>query len=70
MLKSVEKNSSSGYFLVGPTASGKSSISHYLAEQFRCAIVSSDSMNLYKGMDIGTAKPSKEERKIIPYFWC
>ena len=68
MLKSAEKNSSSGYFLVGPTASGKSSISHYLAEQFRCAIVSSDSMNLYKGMDIGTAKPSKEEREMIPYF--
>lgn len=48
-------------FLSGPTASGKSSLAIGLAEQIGGEIVSLDSMAIYRHMDIGTAKPSKEE---------
>ncbi|WP_420207942.1 tRNA (adenosine(37)-N6)-dimethylallyltransferase MiaA [Candidatus Electronema sp. JC] len=51
--------------LVGPTAVGKTELSFRLAEQFNCEIVSMDSMQVYRGMDIGTAKPSLEERARI-----
>lgn len=51
------------YLLAGPTASGKSSIASSLAEEMGAWILSADSMLVYKGMDIGTAKPSLEERK-------
>ncbi len=47
--------------LVGPTAVGKTEMSHKLAEKFGFEIVSCDSMQVYIGMDIGTAKPSPEE---------
>ncbi len=53
--------------LVGPTAVGKTELSFRLAEQFNCEIVSMDSMQVYRGMDIGTAKPSIEERARIPH---
>jgi tRNA dimethylallyltransferase len=52
----------SAYLLAGPTASGKSSIAAALAEEMGAWILSADSMLVYKGMDIGTAKPSMEER--------
>jgi len=57
----------SAYFLVGPTASGKSSVAQYIAERDGQLIVSADSMNLYRGMDIGTAKPSSSEREKADY---
>ena len=47
--------------LVGPTAVGKTEVSHELAERFPFEIVSCDSMQVYSDMDIGTAKPSPEE---------
>lgn len=47
--------------MVGPTASGKTALSIALAKKFNAEIVSCDSMQIYKAMDIGTAKPSKEE---------
>uniref|UniRef100_UPI004055CBFE tRNA (adenosine(37)-N6)-dimethylallyltransferase MiaA n=1 Tax=Candidatus Electronema sp. TaxID=2698783 RepID=UPI004055CBFE len=53
--------------LVGPTAVGKTELSFRLAEQFNCEIVSMDSMQVYRGMDIGTAKPTLEERARIPH---
>ena len=53
--------------LVGPTAIGKTELSLRLAEQFGCEIVSIDSMQVYRFMDIGTAKVSKEERARIPH---
>lgn len=56
------------YILVGPTASGKSSVAQFLAEQAGAPVVSADSMNIYRGMDIGTAKPSDEERGSVDYF--
>ena len=52
----------------GPTASGKTAISVELAHIFDGEIVSSDSMQIYKGMDIATAKPSVEEQNNIPHY--
>ena len=50
------------YILAGPTASGKSALAAVLAREMGAWILSADSMNVYKGMDVGTAKPSVEER--------
>ncbi len=58
----------SSFFLVGPTAVGKSSISHRIAEIDDLDIVSADSMLVYEGLDIGTAKPTKEERSAVRYW--
>ena len=49
------------YLLAGPTASGKSAIAAALAREMGAWILSADSMLVYKGMDIGTAKPPREE---------
>lgn len=49
------------YMLAGPTASGKSALSAQLAREIGAWILSADSMLVYKGMDLGTAKPSQEE---------
>ena len=54
--------------LTGPTASGKSGIALELAGRLGCAIVAMDSMTLYRGMDIGTAKPTAEERQRVPHY--
>ena len=53
--------------VVGPTASGKSALALLLAERFGGEIVSCDSMQIYRGMDIGTAKPTPEERRRVPH---
>lgn len=53
--------------LIGPTAVGKTDLSIYLAKHFNGEIISGDSMQIYKGMDIGTAKISKEEMAGIPH---
>ncbi len=53
--------------ITGPTASGKSSLAVDLALKFRGEIVNADSMQVYRGMDVGTAKPPMEERKGIPH---
>lgn len=53
--------------VLGPTASGKSSLGMSLAEKLNGEIISCDSMQVYKGMDIGTAKPSKEDQEKIPH---
>ena len=54
-------------FLVGPTASGKSSAALVLARKLNAEIISADSMQVYRGMDVGTAKPSPDERQIVPH---
>lgn len=54
--------------ICGPTASGKTSLSIELAKQINGEIVSSDSMQIYKDMDIGTAKPTKEEMQNIKHY--
>ncbi|MFQ5587005.1 MAG: isopentenyl transferase family protein, partial [Thermodesulfobacteriota bacterium] len=51
--------------ITGPTASGKSSLALALAEEFNGEIVSADSMQVYRFMDIGTAKPTAEERRRV-----
>ena len=54
-------------FLIGPTASGKTSISLELAKQFPIEVVSIDSAMVYKDMTIGTCKPSKEDLNAVPH---
>ncbi|MCU0641000.1 MAG: tRNA (adenosine(37)-N6)-dimethylallyltransferase MiaA [Candidatus Margulisbacteria bacterium] len=53
--------------LLGPTAVGKTSLAIELAKELSGEIISADSMQVYRGMDIGTAKPSIEERQGIPH---
>jgi len=53
--------------LTGPTASGKTALSLELAALYPLEIVSADSMMVYRGMDIGTAKPTLEERVRVPH---
>ncbi len=53
--------------IAGPTASGKSELAIYLAEVFNGEVISADSMQVYEGMDIGTAKPSGEEQSRVPH---
>ena len=53
--------------VAGPTASGKTELSLALAERLNGEIVSADSMQIYRGMDIGTAKPTPGERRGIPH---
>ncbi len=53
--------------VVGPTASGKSDLALALAEEFGGEIINIDAMQLYRGMDIGTAKLTPAERRGIPH---
>ena len=53
--------------IVGPTASGKSTLGVWLAERLGGEVVACDSTQLYSGFDIGTAKPSLQERRNIPH---
>jgi tRNA dimethylallyltransferase len=54
--------------ILGPTASGKSKLALQLAEEFHGYIISADSRQVYRGMDIGTAKPTPEERRRVRHF--
>jgi len=54
--------------ILGPTGSGKTGVSIELAKAIGGEIISADSRAIYKGMDIGTAKPSEEEQDGIPHF--
>jgi tRNA dimethylallyltransferase len=53
--------------LLGPTGSGKTALSIALAERFGGEIVSCDSVAVYRGMEVGTAKPTREERARVPH---
>ena len=53
--------------IAGPTASGKTALAVELAKQLNGEVVSCDSMQIYRGMDIGTAKPTAEEMQGIPH---
>jgi tRNA dimethylallyltransferase len=53
--------------ILGPTASGKTSLAIKLAQRLNGEIISCDSMQVYKGMDIGTAKATREEQSLIPH---
>ncbi|MBO4380636.1 MAG: tRNA (adenosine(37)-N6)-dimethylallyltransferase MiaA, partial [Clostridia bacterium] len=54
-------------YIVGPTASGKSALALKLAREFDSVIISADSMQIYRGLDIGTAKESKEVLSEVPH---
>lgn len=53
--------------ICGPTATGKTALAVSMAQRFGGEVVSADSMQIYKGMDIGTAKPTEQERGGIPH---
>jgi len=53
---------------MGATGTGKSGLAMKIAKQFETSIISCDSMQLYRGLDIGTAKPSLEEQRAVPHF--
>src|SRR5687767_1577991 len=55
------------WYLTGPTASGKTKVGVELALRLNAEIVSLDSMTLYRGMDIGTAKPSAADQARVPH---
>ena len=57
----------SAIFLMGPTASGKTNLAIKLLEELPCEIISVDSAMIYRGMDIGTAKPDAELQKVAPH---
>jgi len=61
------KSSKSWVVIAGPTASGKSALGMELARQLNGEIVSCDSVQVYRGFDIGSAKPSAAERREIPH---
>ena len=54
-------------FIVGPTGAGKSALAMAVAERLNCEIVNADSRQFYRGMDLGTAKPSAEDRRRVPH---
>ncbi|MDP9208431.1 MAG: tRNA (adenosine(37)-N6)-dimethylallyltransferase MiaA, partial [Actinomycetota bacterium] len=53
--------------LVGPTTAGKTELALAVAERLGAEVVSADAMLVYRGMDIGTAKPTREERGRAPH---
>ena len=55
------------WVLAGPTASGKTALSIRLAKEHNCEIICMDSMQIYRGMTIGTAKPTEEEMDGVPH---
>ena len=63
----TEQHPAQVIFIMGPTASGKTSLALELAQQVNCEIISVDSALIYKDMDIGTAKPTKEELAAVPH---
>lgn len=63
----IQKPLEDAWFLTGPTASGKSRVALELAKQIGAEIISVDSMAVYRGMDIGTAKPTREDQAEVPH---
>ena len=59
--------SSTSWFLTGPTASGKSAVGMELARRIDAEIISLDSVAIYRGMDIGAAKPTVEQQRQVPH---
>lgn len=57
----------SAIYLVGPTGVGKTAVSLDLAQKLNAEIVIADSMQVYRGLDIGTAKPTAEQRRRVPH---
>ena len=64
----MSSNPTNVIVLIGPTASGKTELAIEIAEYFKTRIHNLDSRQIYKSMDIGTAKPSKIQQKKIKHF--
>ena len=60
-------NKSKLLIIIGPTAIGKTDLSIKIAQEFKGEIISGDSMQVYKGMDIGTGKITRDETKGVPH---
>lgn len=54
--------------IVGPTASGKTALAIEVATRYKGEIICADSRTIYRGMDVGTAKPSNAERRLVPHW--
>ena len=54
--------------IVGPTAVGKTKLSIELAKKYKAIVVNCDSTQVYKGMNVGTAKVTEEEKEGIPHY--
>jgi len=67
MIKLINNQNPLAIFLMGPTSSGKTSLAISLYQQIKSKIVSVDSALIYRGMNIGTAKPSPKQLKEIPH---
>ncbi|MEP4891338.1 MAG: tRNA (adenosine(37)-N6)-dimethylallyltransferase MiaA [Aliiglaciecola sp.] len=67
MNKKHTENLPPAIFLMGPTASGKTDLALEISKKLPCEIISVDSALIYRGMDIGTAKPSAEELSQVPH---
>ena len=63
----VQKNNLNTIVICGPTASGKTSLSVELAKKLNTDVVSADSLYIYKGLDIGTAKPTINEMQGVKH---
>ncbi|MFP3029101.1 MAG: tRNA (adenosine(37)-N6)-dimethylallyltransferase MiaA [Arsenophonus sp.] len=67
MGKQIFQHNPQAIFIMGPTASGKTALAMALCEKLPVEIISVDSALIYRGMDIGTAKPTLEEQQIYPH---
>jgi tRNA dimethylallyltransferase len=67
-MNSLPESEPLAVLLLGPTGSGKTALSLALAERFKGEIVSCDSVAVYRGMDLGSAKPTPEERARVPHY--
>ena len=63
----MQSNKKQVVAIVGPTASGKTALSVSVAQHFNGEIISADSMQIYRGMDIATAKPSEKEKRGVTH---
>src|SRR5699024_8607568 len=68
MVKGVEQMAQKVLVIVGPTAVGKTALSIKLAHEFNGEVISGDSMQVYQGLDIGTAKVTPTEMDGIPHY--
>lgn len=68
MATKLERPESPLVIIAGPTASGKTSLAVRLAQQYGGEIICADSRTIYRGMDIGTAKPTAEEQAAVPHW--
>src|SRR5689334_6635688 len=66
--RSTERTNAPLIVIVGPTASGKSALAIDVARHCDGEIICADSRTLYKGMDIGTAKPSRKDQLDVPHW--